>query len=82
VRAVLDTKTITRLRFWEGFVVPGVNQGGGSRELGSPVKRVLPPLSRWQLLVWLMLPLIPILRATEACQDFDTSNAGSNATAF
>lgn len=64
VHAVLDTQSHERhqshkrLRFWEGFV-PGVTQGGGSMELGSPGKRVLPPSSRWQLLVWLTLPLIP-----------------------
>lgn len=47
-------KAIARLRSW-GRCVPGV-VWGWENSLG---KRVLPTSSRWQLLFWLMMPLIP-----------------------
>lgn len=65
-------KAIIRLMFWERFV-SGVTWGGGRRALGSPGKRVLPSSNRWQLLVWLMLPLISTSAsslAVEVCEEF------------
>lgn len=49
---------ITSSRFKEGFV-PGVTWRGGSRQLDSTGKKILVPLSRWLLLVWLTMPLTP-----------------------
>lgn len=54
-------------------------------ELGSPGKRVLPPSSKVATAGLANAAPNPhqcILRATEVCQEFDTSNGGGNAMAF